>query len=101
MSTIIRFYAKPDTDFKKYGFSYDNFRKSWRYEEFTLRIEIKKDFSIRVNNVSNSVLLVFYRMVKDGVVYFKESENKPIHYHYIGLTDEEFNLIQEKRNYGL
>ena len=48
--------------------------------------------------ITNEILKIFSDMVKDGVITCSQIKTTPKRYHYIGLDDEEYKLIQKRRN---
>ena len=91
------FYVKKDVDYKKYGFVEDN--KEWIVWRGTRRITIKKaNMSVSFNMITNEILKIFSDMVRDGVITCSQVITTPRRYHYIGLDDEEYKLIQKRRN---
>ena len=97
------FYAKKGIDYSKYGFKKDTYRNKieWVIWRGTRRITIEesKGNYLSFNNVTNEVMKIFMDMVKDNVVIFKEKpDHREPRNHYIGLTQEEYEMIQKKRN---
>lgn len=91
------FYGKPNTDWTKYGLGEDT--ESWKYWNGVWRIRIdKKTNAIRFNMITSDVLKIFRDMVLDDVIIVSTYKKKDYHYHYVGLSDEEYELIQNRRN---
>lgn len=96
---MIRFVIKKDFDLEKlkgYGFV----EESGRYTKSTSVIKLQVDKKTRIlsfNQPDNGSLKIFYQMVKDDIVAVVDNYHFPKGYHYIGLTDEEFKLIQDMR----
>ena len=91
------FYAQKDVDYSKYGFVHED--NQWIIWRGTRRITIKENQNnfMSFNSVTNEILKIFMDMVKDGVVKVSTYKDHPKRYHYIALSDEEFELIQRRR----
>ena len=92
------FNAKPNVDYKKYGFVEDD--TEWVVWRNTRRITIKKrDMSMQFNMLTNEMLKIFMDMVKDNVVILVKTSGirkpKP---HCLDLTDEEYEAVLKMRD---
>ena len=93
------FYAKKEVDYSKYGLILSPNKKEWVLWDGTRRITIKTDSgAMSFNNVTNKVLKIFKDMINDNIVIVKEHKDKPRRNHYINVDDEEYELIQKRRN---
>ena len=94
---MITFICKKGVDYSKYGFNESN--KEWTTWTSIKKLIIKKDdMTLHFNMPALEDMKIFYEMVKDNVVIWKDIPRNKQRYHYIGLTDEEYKMIQEKRN---
>ena len=90
------FYGKPGIDYTKYGFEDEG--KELVIWRSTRRITINKiDRTMTFNMMSKEMLKIFMDMVLDGVVVVKKEKTYPRHYHYLGLSDEEYEKLKEWR----
>lgn len=97
---MIRFAIKKDFELDKltkYGFTEENDRFITYNSTVKLQVS-KKTRMLTFNQPDNGTLKIFYLMVRDNIVAVIDNYEFPKGYHYIGLTDEEFDLIQERRN---
>lgn len=95
--TIYYFRVKQNIDVSKYGFVYENDRE-WVLWRGTRRLWFNtKNYLLHFNMINNEVLSVFYKMVSDGIVEYKEKGWQPPKYHYVGLTDDEYKMISDLR----
>lgn len=96
---MIRFVIKKDVDLdklKEYGFVEET--NKYTYSESVVKLCVdKKTRMLKFNMPSNTTIKVYTQMVKDDIVAIVDNYSFPKGYHYIGLTDDEFNLIQEMR----
>ena len=91
------FRVKKDIDVSKYGFVKEG-KKEWVVWRNTRRLWFDtKTYLLRFNSITNEILSIFYKMISDGVIEYKEKGWKPTHYHYIGLTDSEYEMIKDLR----
>lgn len=94
---MITFICKNGIDYSKYGFVED--KEEWVvYSSFKKLIIKKETMTLHFNLPDLKEMAVFYEMVKDGVVIWKDIPRNKCRYHYIYLDDEEYKLIQERRN---
>ena len=93
---IIYFKVKPNTDLAKYDFVES--KSEWVLWRGTRRMWVdKKDNLLHFNMMTTEMLSIFHQMIVDNVIEKKQRGWKPTHYHYIGLTDDEYEMIKEKR----
>ena len=93
------FYAKKDINYSKYGFIHED--NEWVIWRGTRRISIdeKRNNYMSFNMITNEILKIFMQLIKDDLIIFKEKpDQREPRYHYIGLTEEEYELIQRRRN---
>lgn len=96
---MIRFIVPKDKDLnelKKYGFVEEE--KEWVFWRTTRKISVvKRTRKVAFNTTSNDIIAIIITMAKDG--WFKTINYNPTtHYkHYIGLDDEEYKLIVDRR----
>lgn len=86
--------AKEGVDFRNYGFKLE--REGYVYYINTKRITIRKDLSMRFNQVTVDVLMVFSKLVQDKVVYFVK--NDALRNKQIKVNKKEYDLIMSMRN---
>ena len=84
------------SELKKFGFVEEE--KEWVYWKTTRRISVvKRTRKVAFNTITNDIIAVIIEMTKDNwleVIDF----NPTTHYkHYIGLDDEEYQLIVDRR----
>lgn len=92
----IAFYIKEGTNLSKYGFQEET--KRWVIYTSVVKVWVdKKTLRLRFNMPDNSTLKTFAEMVKDDIVEITSERKRPYPYHYIGLSDDEFELIQDYR----
>lgn len=94
----ILFIVKKRAKLEKYGFV--NEGNQWALYSHLKKLYIyKKDMVLHFNMPGLQELKVFHDMIKDNVIEIKKIETHPYRKtHYIGLTEEEFKMIQERRN---
>ena len=93
---MIYFIVKPNTDLSQYGFIEST--KEWVLWRNTRRLWVnKQDHQLHFNMITNECLKIFHDMIKDGVVECKDRPYKPTHYHYVGLNDDEYEIIMKER----
>ena len=96
---MIRFVVPKDKDLnelKKYGFVEE--KTEWVIWENTRRITVvEKTRKVSFNMINNDIIAIIIAMAKDN--WFKVINYNPrTHYkHYIGLDDEEYKLIVDRR----
>ena len=96
---MIRFVIKKDFELsklKKYGFVEERDRFVYYTNVVKLKVDKKTRF-MSFNQPDNGALKIFYEMVKSDIVAIVDNYHFPKGYHYIGLTDKEFEIIQEMR----
>ncbi len=94
---MIRFVVNKNADLSKYGFEEDT--KEWVVWQGTRRLWVRKsDYLLHFNMITNETLSIFYDMIKDNIVKYVDKPLKPCNYHYIGLSNDEYKLILDKRN---
>ena len=91
------FYAKKDIDYTKYGFVDEGTELIILRDVRRITIR-KKDYSMSFNCITTEILKIFMDMIKDDVVFVKNFKAKPKRNHYMGLTDEEYEIIKKMRN---
>ena len=96
---MIRFKIKENKDLEeltKFGFVNEN----KRYVLYGSVVKIcvdKRTRQLRFNMPTNGDIAVYTRLVENGFIEIVENIDKPCRYHYIGLSDEEYELIQKRR----
>ena len=96
---MIRFVIPKDkdlTELKKYGFVKE--QKEWVIWENTRRITvIEKTRKVSFNMINNDIIAIIIEMAKDDWFKVIDYNPKTHHKHYIGLDDEEYKLIVDRR----
>ena len=96
---MIRFVIPKDKDLnelKKYGFVKE--QKEWVIWENTRRITVnEKTRKVSFNNINNDIIAIIIEMAKDDWFKVIDYNPKTHHKHYIGLDDEEYKLIVDRR----
>ena len=96
---IVRFRIKKDIDLNKlknYGFEEET--KKWVYYCGVVKMAVEKTSRLlRFNMPCNTTLSVYTQMVKDDIVEIINGKTNYHRTHYIGLTQEEYDLIQQRR----
>ena len=96
---MIRFVVPKDkdlTELKKYGFVKE--QKEWVIWENTRRITvIEKTRKVSFNMINNDIIAIIIEMAKDDWFKVIDYNPKTHHKHYIGLDDEEYKLIVDRR----
>lgn len=87
------FFAKPDVDYKKYGFKEEGNDVSYWFNHTKRMYFDKRNLIIHFNCMTTEVLFVFYLLSKDNVIEFKQVRKA----HTITLTDEEYKAVMEMR----
>lgn len=96
--TTYKFYVKEGASLKKYGFTTNDRRDDYVYSRGVVRIHVRKeDRSMRFNMPNNDDLKVFMDMVLDGIIVAKKWSRKDKNPYQMFLTEEEKNLIEERR----
>ena len=91
---MITFICKKGVDYTKYGFTESE--KEWTTWTTIRKLTIKKKtMTLHFNMPNLDDMKTFYEMVKDDVVIWKDIPRHKDRKHYIGLTEEEYQLIQE------
>ena len=96
---MIRFVVPKDkdlTELKNYGFVEEE--KEWVLWKTTRRISVvKRTRKVAFNTITNDIIAIIITMAKDN--WFEVIDYNPTtHYkHYIGLDDEEYKLIVDRR----
>ena len=96
---MIRFVVPKDkdlTELKNYGFVEEE--KEWVFWRTTRRISVvKRTRKVAFNTITNDIIAIIITMAKDN--WFEVIDYNPTtHYkHYIGLDDEEYKLIVDRR----
>lgn len=94
---MITFICKNGVDYSKYGLVEES--TEWvKWNSIKKLIIKKKNMQLSFNMPSLDDLKTFYEMIKDDVVFWKDIPRNKGRYHYIGLTEEEYELIQNRRN---
>ena len=91
----IVFKVAKNADLRVYGFVKED--KEWILWRRTRRLWVGLDRLLHFNSLTNEVLKVFYQMIKDNIVEYKEVPNNKAMYHYVTLSDEEFEQLKKKR----
>lgn len=98
--TTYKFYVKEGADLTKYGFSTNDRRDDYVYSRGVVRIHVRKDDrSMRFNAPNNNDLKVFMDMVLDGIIEVEKWYRRDKKPYQMFLTEEEKNLIEERRKY--
>ena len=93
---MITFICKKGVDYTKYGFVED--KKEWTTWTSFRKLTIKKaTMTLHFNLPNLDDMKIFYEMIKDGVVVWKDIPRNKGRKHYLNLDDEEYKLIQERR----
>ena len=96
---MIRFVIPKNKDLnelKKYGFVEE--AKEWVFWRTTRRITVvKRTRKVAFNTITNDIIAIIVQMAKDN--WFEVLNYNPTtHYkHYIGLDDEEYKMIVDRR----
>lgn len=96
---MIRFKIKNDKsleDLTKFGFV-DETKRYVLYSGIVKMWVDKKTRLLRFNMPNNGDIAVYTKLVENGFIEIVENIDKPCRYHYIGLSDEEYELIQNRR----
>lgn len=92
----IAFYIKDNANLSKYGLQEET--KRWVFIKSVVKLVVdKKSMRLRFNMPDNTTLKIFAEMVKDDIVEITSERKRQHPYHYIGLSDDEFELIQDYR----
>ena len=96
---MIRFVIKKSVELEKlkeYGFEEET--KRWVLWGSVVKMSVdKKTRLLHFNMPDNKTLSIYTKMVQDDIIGIVDNYNYPKGYHYIGLTDDEFEMIQELR----
>ena len=99
MPKIQRFRIKkeiPLEQLKKYGFEEES--KRYIYCRSVVKMQVDKRTRLLTFNMPcNTTLAVYTQMVKDDIVELFIGGLERTTYHYVGLDDEEFELIKNRR----
>lgn len=88
-------YAKPDIDFKKYGFiENESDYRFWQTNTTRICIE-KRTHKVWFNNVFNDIVVKIAELLKDNAIYYEEKTK--IKTYKIELTQSEWELILKRR----
>lgn len=96
---MIKFRIKKDIELdylEKYDFKEEKSR--FVYWNGLVKMQVMKNTRILTFNMpNNDTLLTFMKMVEDDIVEVLENPLNYRRYHYIGLSEEEYELIQKTR----